>query len=94
MPYTTQLGLFLFYTGSTMEFGIAPNGCSVIINKMLTLVVCKLKRHPFARVKFPDAEKMEYFARLVHQCEPEVYDVIGFIDGLFLISEYTLEVLE
>jgi hypothetical protein len=44
--------------------------------------------------QFPDAEKMEYFARLIHQCDPKVDDVIGFMDGLLLISECALEVLE
>jgi len=77
-----------------MIFGITPFTCSEVINKMLLLVVCKLKRHPMAAVKFPDAAKMEYFARLIHQCEPEVDDVIGFMDGLSLVSECTSEVFE
>jgi len=61
---------------------------------MLSKVVCKLIRHPLARVQFPDAEKMKYFARLIHQCEPKVDDVIGFMDGLLLISECTSKILE
>jgi hypothetical protein len=77
-----------------MIFGITPSTCSDIINKMLSRVVCKLIRHPLARVQFPDAEKMEYFARLIHQHEPEVDDVIGFMDSLSLISVCTLEILE
>jgi len=78
MESTAQLGLFLFYLGSTMGmkhlcmiFGITPSTCSEVINKMLPLVVRKLKRHPMAAVQFLDAEKMEYFARLIHQREPE-----------------------
>ena len=101
MHSTAQLGLFLFYIGSTMGmkhlcmiFGITPSTCSEIINKLLTKVVHKLIRHPLARVQFPNAEKMEYFARLIHQREPEVDDVIGFMDGLSLTSECTSEVLE
>ena len=47
-----------------------------------------------AAVQFPDAEKMEYFARLIHQREPEVDDVIGFMDGLSLVSECTSDVFE
>ena len=101
MESTAQLGLFLFYLGSTMGmkhlcmiFGITPSTCSEVINKMLHLVVRKLKRHPMAAVKFPDAEKMEYFARLINQREPEVDDVIGFMDGLSLVSECTSEVFE
>jgi hypothetical protein len=34
---------------------------------MLKLVVKKLKRHPLARVKFPDEEKMAEHAQLIHQ---------------------------
>lgn len=64
------------------HWGSSTSNCSVIINKMLSLVVCKLQRHPLARVKFPDAESMEYFARLIHKCRPEVDDVINFMDGL------------
>jgi hypothetical protein len=101
MESTSQLGLFLFYLGSTMGmkhlcmiFGITPSTCSEVIDKMLHLVVRKLKRHPMAAVKFPDAEKMEYFARLINQREPEVDDVIGFMDGLSLVSECTSEVFE
>jgi hypothetical protein len=37
---------------------------------------------------------MEYFARLIHQLEPDVDDVIGFMDGLSLTSECTSEMLE
>jgi hypothetical protein len=68
-----QLGLYLFFIGRTMGnkhlclfFGIT----SEIINEMLLLVVCKLKRHPLAEVMFPDAEKMESFARQINECEP------------------------
>jgi hypothetical protein len=101
MESTAHLRLFLFYLGSTMGmkhlcmiFGITPSTCSEVINKMLPLVVRKLKRHPMAAVKFPDAAKMEYFARLIHQCALEVDDVIGFMDGLSLVSECTSEVFE
>jgi hypothetical protein len=52
IPSTAQLGLFLFYIASTMGykhlsmlFGINPSTCSEIINKLLKLVVRKLKRH-------------------------------------------------
>jgi hypothetical protein len=61
---------------------------------LLTKVVQKLIRHPLARVPFPNAERMEYFARQIHQCEPEVDDVIGFMDGLSLTSECASEMLE
>jgi hypothetical protein len=56
---------------------------------MLLLVAHKLIRHPLAMIKFPDAEKLESYAQLINQHEPEVDDVIGFMDSLSLISECT-----
>ena len=54
-----------------MIFGITPSTCSEVIDKMLHLVVRKLKRR-----------------------EPKVDDVIGFMNGLSLVSECTSEVFE
>jgi hypothetical protein len=97
----TQLGLYLFFIGSTMGikhlcliFGVTPSRCSGVINNMIKLVVKKLKRHPLAKVKFPNEEKMAHFAQLIQAREPEVDDVIGFMDGLALTSECTSEVIE
>jgi hypothetical protein len=61
---------------------------------MLTIVVCQLKRHPLAMVQFSDVKKMEIFACLTHQHEPEVDNLIGFMDSLALTSECTLEPIE
>jgi hypothetical protein len=101
MPSTAQLGLFLFFIASTMGhkhlcmiFGITPSTCSEIINKMLKLVVHKLKRHWLAMVKFPNVEKMENFASLINQRKPQVDDVIGFMDGVARTSECTSEPIE
>jgi len=58
---------------------------------MLKLVVKKLKRHPLACVRFPNTEQLEYYAQLIHQQEPAVDDVIGFMDGVSLTSEWTSE---
>jgi len=67
-----QLGLYLFFIGSTMGikhlcliFGVVPSCCSNVINKMLWLVVKKLKNHPLAKVRFPNEEKMASFASLI-----------------------------
>jgi len=67
-----QLGLFLFYIGSTMNykflcviFGITPNPCSRMLRNMLKLVVRRLQFHPIARIEFPTPEKMELFASMV-----------------------------
>jgi hypothetical protein len=77
-----------------MIFGITPSTCSEIINKMLKLVVHKLKRHWLAMVKFPNVEKMENFASLINQRKPQVDDVIGFMDGVARTSECTSEPIE
>jgi len=97
----TQLGLYLFFIGSTMGikllgmiFCVMPTRCSAVINKMLRLVVTKLQHHPLAKVKFPSEEKMVHFAQLIQEREPAVDDVIGFMDGLALTSECTSDELE
>ena len=91
-----QLGLLLFYLGSTMPykhlcllFGITPSACSRILNKMVDRVVHRLRFHPFARVEFPNNAKMQQFASMIESREPSVRDVIGFMDGLSLTSECT-----
>jgi hypothetical protein len=61
---------------------------------MIQLVVKKLKNHPLPKVKFPDEEKIAYFARLIQAREPDIDDVIVFLDGLALTSECTSEVIE
>ena len=74
MDKPAQLGQFLFFIGSTMGykhlcmiFGCTPTVCSRVIISMLKLAVKKLKRHPLARVKFHNEEKMAEYAQLIHQ---------------------------
>ncbi len=50
MDWTAQIGLYLIIFGSTMgiknlciDFGLVPSCCSDVINKILWLVVKKLK---------------------------------------------------
>ncbi len=93
-----QLGLLLFYFGSTMPykhlcllFGITPSACSRMLNKMIDRVVHRLRNHPFARVKFPNNKKMQQIASMIESHEPSVRDVIGFMDGVSLTSECTDE---
>jgi hypothetical protein len=95
---TAQIGLYFFFIGSTMGikhlcliFGGTPSVCSQTISTMLSLVVQKLRRHPLVRVTFPDVYMMASFARQINLCEPDVDDVIGFMDGLSLTSECTSE---
>jgi hypothetical protein len=61
---------------------------------MLRMTVKRLRHHPVARVKFPNAQKMQQFARMIELREPSVTDAIGFMDGLSLASECTNERLE
>jgi hypothetical protein len=56
-----HLGLYLFFIGSTMGikhlcfiFGVTPTQCSAVINKMIQLIVKKLKSHPLAKRKWLD----------------------------------------
>jgi hypothetical protein len=93
-----QLGLFLFYIGSRMNykylcliFGVTPNTCSRMLKNMLKLVVTQLRYHPLARIEFPSPEKMELFASMVNNREPSIDYVIGFVDGVLLKTECTSE---
>ena len=93
-----QLGLLLFYIGSTMGikficmlFGITPSTCSHFINAMMTRACNKLEKHPMAKVQFPDKDKMAQFAEQIKLHEPSIDDVIGFMDGLSLATECTSE---
>lgn len=62
---------------------------------MQQLVIKKLKNPLLVKLKFPEAEKMAYFAQLIQVGEPAVDDVIGFIDGLLdLTCECTSELIE
>ena len=88
------LGLVLFYLGSTMNykhlcliFGITPSVCSRAINWMLIKIVWELRDNPFAKVKFPNREKMREYAAMVQVREPLVNDIIGFMDGISFPAE-------
>ena len=56
---------------------------------MLKKIVRPLRDHPFARVKFPDREKMREYAAMVQLQEPLVDDIIGFMDGISFPAECT-----
>jgi len=56
---------------------------------MLKTIVRALRDHPFARVKFPDEDKMREFAAMVQLREPLVNDIIGFMDGVSFPAECT-----
>ncbi len=73
---------------------LRPQFVVEVLQQCYLWVVQKLKRHPLAKVQFPDEDKMARFARQIQVCEPDVDDVIGFMDGLSLTSECTSEVFE
>ena len=86
-----QLGLLLFYMGSTMAtkhlcliFGVVPSTANVIINRMIILLVKKLRKNKSAKIKWPSEEEKVKWAALVNNREPSVDSVIGFVDGLAL----------
>jgi hypothetical protein len=65
-----------------------------VINMMLKKMVWKLRYHPIAQVKFPDAVKRRKFADMVQEREPLVNNIIGFMDGVPFPSECTGERLK
>ena len=84
-----QLGLYLFFVGSTMStkficliFGIIPSSANSIIDKMRKLICEKLSDHHSSKVTWPTTEEMEVWASLIHDREPTVNCVIGFCDGV------------
>lgn len=89
-----ELGLLLLYVNSkmyykqlSMIFGVVPSTVSTTINEMLSVLKKKLVRHRAAAIKFPGAEEMRNYARMVNLREPEVDNVIGFVDGLAIYCE-------
>ena len=68
-------------------FGTTPSVCRRTINWMLRQIVQSLRNHPFARVKFPDGDKMREYAAMVQMREPLVDNIIGFMDGFSFPAE-------
>ena len=96
-----ELGMFLFFIGSTMNikhlcllFGTTPNVCSQTVRRMLKQVPRILRNNEFAKVVFPNNERMAQFAAMVQNHEPVAHDVIGFLDGVSLHSECSSDTLE
>ena len=84
MDSISKLGMILVYLGSKMNltqvslmFGTIPSILSDTIAQMLEVLCKKLKRHPAARIKFPNNnEEMEAYSRLIRQREPTVTNVV------------------
>jgi hypothetical protein len=58
---------------------------------ILPMTVKRLRCHPLARVKFPNVEKMQLFLDMIRVQEPTAPNVIGFMDGLGLMTECMVE---
>jgi hypothetical protein len=96
LPPDGMLGLLLCYLGSQMTikwlcliFGITPLPCSRILKKNLRVTVKRLRFHPFARIKFPDEQKMQLFTEMISLRDPTISNVIRFMNGLRLATEMT-----
>jgi hypothetical protein len=101
LPNHAALAIYLFYLGSKMHykhlcmiFGVTPSTVSNYINRMLKLVVRKLKRNNLAKISFPNRLEMENYAHMVNQREPSVDNIIGFVDGFSTPIECNDEIIE
>ena len=90
-----QVGLFLLFLNSKMSykhlcmiFGVCPSAVSEIIEKMLTLVNRRLRRHPAARICFPSQDAMMVqYAEITSSPEPLVNNIIDFVDGVSILVQ-------
>ena len=81
----SQLGLYLFYVGSTMKakhlsliFGVLPNTVTTIINRIAKRIVKALRNHPAAKIQFPNVDDIQTFCEMVRKREPLIDDVFAF----------------
>jgi hypothetical protein len=56
---------------------------------MFRKIVRTLRNHPFARVKFPNRDKMREYTAMVQVREPLVDNIIGFMDGISFPAKCT-----
>lgn len=89
LDVAAQVGILLLFVGSQMEekflcllFGIVPSTVSVYLAKLLWEVPALLEQNKHAKIQFPKRNKMYQLAALVQRREPEIHNVIGFVDGL------------
>ncbi len=87
----------LCYLGSQMTikwlcliFGITRSPCSCILKKFFV----RLQYYPLAQISLPDEQKMQAYAEMISLHESTVQNVIGFIDGLGLMTKMTSEKLK
>ena len=82
------LGLALHYLNSTMKiktlcqiFGASPTIIHRSLHRTLIALQCSLKKMKCAEIRWPNPSEMEHFAYLVRCREPNLENVIGFVDG-------------
>jgi hypothetical protein len=75
------------YKHLCLIFGITPTVCSHLVNWMLKKVVRLFRGHPFARVNFPNREKMREYTDMVQMRESMVDNIIGFMDSVSFPAE-------
>ena len=68
-------------------FGFTPSVCSRKISWMLLKTGRLINGNPFAKVKFPSNAKMREFADMVQEREPLVDNILGFMDGVFFLTQ-------
>ena len=90
----TRVGILILFLNSTMRlkficmvFGTTPSRTSAVIRSMLRTCVETLRKIDLAKVKWPSEERMAELAEMVANREPEIQDVIGFIDGVRFLVE-------
>ena len=61
--------------------GCVPSSAHRYVKKLLSRTAPLLRRHPDARIKFPDRHEMARLAAIVQTREPLIHNVVGFVDG-------------
>lgn len=94
LGFQDKVGLYLIYCGSTLNlkflcmlFGIAPSNCSRYIAEIRQLICLHLRKNAHAKIQFPTAMEMEFYAELIMAREPSINNAIGFIDGVSIPCE-------
>ena len=89
-PATCVLGVLLHYLNSTMRiktlsqiFGASPAIVSRCINNTMTVLCDVLRELPCGVIQWPSHDQMKIFASMIHDREPRLTNVFGFMDGVW-----------
>ena len=96
LNFRAQMGLFLMWNFSRMRikdlcliFGCVPSSAHHYLKKLLSHAAPILRKHPDARIKFPDLPELARLAALVQLREPLVRNISGFVNGCSIKIECT-----